>query len=212
MQFDTDLLEEGVTHPFLRFYEWSSDAITYGYFIKPDSWLRTLPQNIARRPTGGGLIFHENDFSFTLALPLTCSLVNLTAVERYKMINSQVVDAIRVILPDCNLLLQSASIHGVIDELCMANPTHYDILLGSKKVGGAAQRKNKRCMIHQCSLFLTMPSWAKIEGNLIDSDIILPKLKRFTGSLFAQKDDISATFRPLLKASLQQHLQKILGQ
>lgn len=202
MQLDEWLLQEGVDEPQLRFYDWSSNAVTYGYFINPAEWLKIIPTNSARRPTGGGLIFHEGDFSFTIALPLLHPLVQKPVLERYQIINSLVLVAVKSLTPDWSLCLQGHKMEGTIDQLCMANPTEYDLLLGSKKVGGSAQRKNKRAFIHQCSLFLAMPDWNQICVNLIEPQYVLPKLKAFTGSLFSNKSTIPTNFRADLRAAL----------
>ena len=211
MQIDEELLQ-GVDRPLLRFYDWSSCAITYGYFINPDDWLNleTHP-NVARRPTGGGLIFHEGDFSFTLALPLFHPLTKMPALERYKIINNHVLLAIGSLLSDRVCALQNEKLQeGVIKDLCMANPTVYDIMLSDKKVGGAAQRKNRRAFIHQCSLFLQTPSWDRISLELIDPIKVLPMLKAHTGSLFSAKDSIPSGFRSSLKIALQDFMHKVL--
>ena len=213
MQIDEALLLDGVQHPLLRFYDWSSNAVTYGYFINPSDWLKIVPENCARRPTGGGLIFHEGDFSFTLALPPEHALAQKPVLERYQIINSAVLQVISSLVPDCEpgceMTLQLQKQEGVLDQLCMANPTQYDLLLGAKKIGGAAQRKNKRAFIHQCSLILTLPDWQRIARELVDPEHVLPKLQAFTGSLFPDKAAINANFRDMLKAALQQYIKKI---
>ncbi len=211
MRRDEELLK-GVDHPILHFYDWSSNAVTYGYFINPKDWLKSVPSNISRRPTGGGLIFHEGDFSFTLALPLKHPLTQKSALERYQIINKQVLNAVFDLLPECALALHNEAIkEGSIQELCMANPTSYDIIMAEKKVGGASQRKNKSAFIHQASLFLLTPSWERIWHELACPDAILPKLKSFTGSLFNSQDSIPVNFRADLKASLQHFLKNALN-
>lgn len=206
MQIDAQLLSYPLDEPVLRFYDWLGAAITYGYFISPLEWLKKLPDNAARRPTGGGLIFHEHDFSFTLALPLSHPLTQKPVLERYQLINNQVLAAIQQVVPECDLSLQLLQPKETIDELCMANPTVYDLLLAGKKVGGSAQRKNKYAFIHQCSLFLATPDWDRIAQELVDPARILPKLKAFTGSVFTNQKNIPAYFRACLKVALEDAL------
>lgn len=206
MQIDDELLRGGVDHPILRFYDWLDYAVTYGYFINPADWLKVVPDCAARRPTGGGLIFHEGDFSFTLALPLSHPLTQKPVLERYQIINSQVLGAMRLLVPSCDVSLQMQTQEDGISQLCMANPTVYDLLLGGKKVGGAAQRKNKRAFIHQCSLFLAEPNWERISHELVDPKHVLPKLKACTGSFFTDKKSIPLNFRTELKHALQEAL------
>jgi lipoate-protein ligase A len=203
MQIDEQLLQ-GVDSPLLRFYEFTPEAITYGYFIEPTRWLKDAPKNGAKRPTGGGLIFHEGDFSFSVALPIDHPFTKKTALERYQSINGAVVRA----LNKKELELHSEQKEeGVIDELCMANPTAYDLIIDNKKVGGAAQRKNRHAFIHQCSLFLSMPPWERIARELRDPDMVLPKLQKHTGSLFR---DVPTGFREDLKQDLLIQLRYII--
>ncbi len=223
MQIDEELLEN-VDRPILRFYDWTDGAVTYGYFINPASWLKEVPENCGRRPTGGGLIFHEADFSFTLALPGSHPLVQLPVLDRYQIINKQVLKSIEELLPDLEVTLNTADPKvETLAQLCMANPTPFDLLFHNKKVGGAAQRKKKSGFIHQSSLFLLDPSWEKISELLLDPDYVMPKIKACTGALFSKTlpiilDSASRTgeskiidFKNGLKRVLEGNFKKIIN-
>lgn len=201
MLFDEAFLS-GVDEPTLHFYDWyAQPAVTYGYFIDPAKWLKTEISDIARRPTGGGLIFHEVDLAFTLALPATHKIASLATLERYRLINEQALSALFSLLPEYRLSLASAKCaEESLSELCMAHPTQYDLLVSGKKVGGAAQRKTKSGFIHQCSIFLAEPSWEKIEGLLLQPERVLPALKSCTKGVFER--DVAAGFREAYSAKL----------
>lgn len=203
---DADFLE-GIDQPILHFYQFMPNAVTYGHFIEPTEWLQSVSENSARRPTGGGLIFHEQDFSFTLALPIDHPLAKLPTLSRYQLINSQLVKAINALVPSCDICLQQSAVDGTIDQLCMANPTTYDLIARQKKVAGAAQRKNKKACIHQCSLFLLEPNWQRISSDLINPETVVPKLQAFTGSIF--NDSVPETFRHQLQATLSEFFSSI---
>ncbi len=193
------LLLEGVERAVLRFFEFTRGAITYGYFIDPTKWLKEPVTNSARRPSGGGLIFHGTDLSFTIALPIEHPLVQKPALERYHAINSQVALAIESLLPKASCTLLDVEVSDGIDELCMANPTVYDIMYNGKKVGGSSQRKTKRAFIHQCSLFISPPCWNEISEKLLEPERVLPLFKAHTGSLLL--DEVEG-FRESLKAAM----------
>lgn len=65
MAIDAELLETLTpkSAPILHFYRWEKPSLTYGYFINPaehlnlDALLRD-GVSLARRPTGGGIVFH----------------------------------------------------------------------------------------------------------------------------------------------------------
>ncbi len=206
MEHDERLLE-GVSHATLRFYEFTRGHITYGYFIDPSKWLKGGLPKAARRPTGGGLIFHGTDFSFTFALPLKNPLTSLPPLERYHLINTQVLKAVKSLLPKSCCSLLKVGVQDVVDELCMANPTIYDIMHEGKKVGGSSQRKNKHAFIHQCSLFLYEPEWATISEDLLDPERVLPFLKAHTGSLLQEE---VVGFREKLKEALAEQLAELV--
>lgn len=208
MHLDTMLLSQ-IEQPTLRFYQWEQFAITYGHFINPDEWLRSLESDSARRPTGGGLIFHDEDFAFTLALPLSHPLVALPVLERYHSINRALLQAITAFMPHLDVTLHSEEFgRGSLSELCMAHPTKYDLLIKQKKVGGAAQRKTRSGFIHQCSLILKEPDWEKIARELKEPERILPTLKATTCGLF--KKTAEKRFGEALKEALASFIIKIL--
>ena len=74
MAIDTELLAKLDVTPVLHFYEWESDAATYGYFINPAEYLNLhaadrLGLQLAKRSTGGGIVFHVCDFAFSVLVP-----------------------------------------------------------------------------------------------------------------------------------------------
>lgn len=150
-----------INEPILRFYEWEQPSATYGYFIKPEEYfievkVKELGLNLSKRPTGGGVIFHTGDLAFSLTLPATHPFYKMNPQESYLKIHQRVGEAIREVLGEpCSLacVCESTPRGG----FCMAKPTIYDILYKGKKVGGAAQRRTKRGLLHQGSLFLRMP-------------------------------------------------------
>ncbi len=76
MAFDEALCEEFPAEFMLRFYRWKSRGATFGYSQRYMQVLAMLEdaeikKNLVRRPTGGGLVFHDTDitFSFIFSLP-----------------------------------------------------------------------------------------------------------------------------------------------
>src|SRR5687768_12129854 len=57
-------------HPILRFYSWAEAAATFGYaqrIAEVESF--TLLRPLIRRPTGGGLVPHDRDWTYSLVFP-----------------------------------------------------------------------------------------------------------------------------------------------
>jgi lipoate-protein ligase A len=209
MQLDAALLSS-VEEPTLHLYDFHSQpAITYGYFVDPAKWLKNGGGDTARRPTGGGLIFHEEDFSFTLALPASHKIASLATLERYQLINGGALEALLSLFPEHQIELEPApSSEERFAELCMAHATQYDLMCGGKKVGGAAQRKTKSGFIHQCSIFLLEPPWEKIEALLKAPQRVIPALKSCTAGIF--REAVPRAFRESFAARLEAAINAML--
>ena len=72
MALDETLLEASahIGKPVLRFYGWTEPAATFGYFQKcADVEHMTLLRPLIRRPTGGGIVPHDVDWTYSLVFP-----------------------------------------------------------------------------------------------------------------------------------------------
>ena len=72
MALDEALLESApeLGRPVLRFYGWLEAAASFGYaqkYAEIERW--TLLRPLLRRPTGGGLVPHDADWTYSVALP-----------------------------------------------------------------------------------------------------------------------------------------------
>lgn len=154
--------------PSLRFYEWDSPSITYGYFVDPWEYFNSEGiekegVSLARRPTGGGIILHLFDLAFSILVPAHHPFYSLNSLSSYQMINSKVLRAINKAVPTAFSFELEPCKKPVAGGFCMAKPTCYDLLIAGKKVGGAAQRKTKKGLLHQGSICLKLPesAWMK---------------------------------------------------
>ncbi len=168
MAKDAWLLETlNSTHsPFLHLYEWETSCLTYGYFTRPADYLHLEALERwgiqkARRPTGGGIIFHLTDLAFSILLPSSHPCFSSNTLENYAFINQKVAEVIvhftaQQAYPSL-LAKEISSINSECQGFCMAKPTPYDLMIENKKVGGAAQRRTRQGLLHQASLSLTFP-------------------------------------------------------
>jgi len=72
MAFDETLLESASQsgRPLLRFYGWTERAASFGYSQKYAEVARlTFLRPLVRRPTGGGLVPHDADWTYSLVFP-----------------------------------------------------------------------------------------------------------------------------------------------
>src|SRR5581483_3463919 len=168
MRFDAELLEkaERFTKPVLHLYEWEGDCATYGYFIDPAKLLnldkaKEKSLSLARRPTGGGIIFHIWDMAFSVMVPAQCPEFSTSTLDNYAFVNNAVLAAIKDFLKDQPPLFLTSIDFSPWDSdcahFCMAKPTKYDVMWEGKKVAGAAQKKTKKGFLHQGTIALIMP-------------------------------------------------------
>lgn len=197
MSSDFDLLAslESRRSPLLHLYEWSEPSITYGYFTKPERFLdlkrcEEAGLDLARRPTGGGIIFHLTDFAFSFFLPASHPLFSQNTLANYDFVNRVVMKAIEQLLPKrASLLPQDPTpITPSCASFCMAKPTIYDIIIDGKKVGGAAQRKTRHGLLHQGSISLQLPPFDLLEKILLPTTEVIEAMKQHSYPLLGDKD------------------------
>jgi lipoate---protein ligase len=221
MQKDRDLLGgmHMETSPILHFYQWKTPSITYGHFLDPEKFfcLKAVEEegiSLAKRPTGGGIIFHLWDFAFSALVPSTHPAFSQNTIDNYTYINEAVLDAVKEFLQLENgieLTPLDGELRGTgAQHFCMAKPTRYDVMVQGKKVAGAAQRRTRSGFLHQGSISLMMPS-SKIVKSILNPELsVLDAMNFFTYPLLEQKTDpldlIEA--RKQIKMLLKKHLTK----
>src|SRR5215471_6615450 len=90
MAFDEALLEAMPRLGFavLRFYSWTEPAASFGYFQHySEVQLLTPLRPLVRRPTGGGIVPHDCDWTYSLVFPNDHEWYALTAVESYRRVH-----------------------------------------------------------------------------------------------------------------------------
>lgn len=161
--------------PMLHLYDWSGPSATYGYFIRPDTLIdmeaaEKAQLQLAKRPTGGGMIFHLTDFAFSFIIPANHAGYHVNTLDNYAFINRMVIDAIKQLMGS-NLQLQLLQKEPIpttpqAQHFCMAKPTKYDVMLEGRKVGGAAQRRMAHAFLHQGTISLGPPDWTLLRQVL----------------------------------------------
>ena len=142
--------------PLLRFYSWDRPSVSIGYFQS----ITAAPQGLAavRRPTGGGVVYHDFDFTYTVVFPDGHWLTGLDRTHSYDWINRSVQAALNSL--KLNAELSNHQIPHEVDRLtmvCFTNPTKYDVLLDGSKIAGSAQRRTSDGILHQGSLHFGGP-------------------------------------------------------
>jgi lipoate-protein ligase A len=147
-----------------RHYGWFRPAFTFGYSQKIEFVRAQLPAGderveLCRRPTGGGVVDHRDDWTYSLVIPRGHPMEEQRAIESYRQIHNALADAF-------NELGQPASLQDRCEPkadsaggkcgpgVCFNRAELYDVIVPdtSAKIAGAAQKRNKRGLLFQGSI------------------------------------------------------------
>ena len=136
--------------PVLRFYGWTEPAATFGYFQKyAEVAQRTLLRPLLRRPTGGGIVPHDADWTYSLAFPAGHDWHQLAAVDSYQRVHAWIQAAFQRLGVVTEL---AACCQPTAPGACFEGYEKSDVLWHGRKIAGAAQRRNKLGLLIQGSV------------------------------------------------------------
>ena len=152
MALDEALLENvsRLGKPVLRLYGWTEPAATFGYFQKLSEVGRaTHLRPLIRRPTGGGIVPHDADWTYSAVFPPGHEWHLLKAEESYRRIH----DWLRLAFAELKLETELAPCcKKSLPGHCFAGHEKFDLLWRGRKIAGAAQRRNKLGLLIQDSV------------------------------------------------------------
>ena len=148
--------------PTLRFYGWTHPSFSFGYFQKIVEEVdvpkcREQGVGLVRRPTGGGIVIHGWDLTYTVALPQDNPLVPRNTLESYRVIHECIIEGLRRLSINAEHFSEQISSNEELQNICLTHPTKYDVLINNRKVAGAAQRRKRGVLLHQGYIALDMP-------------------------------------------------------
>ncbi|MFL6569249.1 MAG: biotin/lipoate A/B protein ligase family protein [Chthoniobacterales bacterium] len=144
-----EALFEVATAPSIRFYSWRKPSMSFGYFSSYDQVAaQANARELVRRWTGGGIVPHGADLTYTVVLPSRDG----EKVPSSRVVYSEIHDAIRIALPMSAALATRDA--PKISDACFANPVTADVLVNGEKIAGAAQRRTRAGLLHQGSIQL----------------------------------------------------------
>ena len=150
MAVDQAWLEHS-TVPVLRIYTWDQPTATIGYAQNLAKLQEALPAwPLVRRWTGGGVVLHQDDYTYSVIVPASDSWAQTSAVESYRRIHGSLADALANHgQKGCRLAMPEDVIEA---PFCFVAPALHDVIRGPVKVAGAGQRRGKLGLLHQGSV------------------------------------------------------------
>jgi lipoate-protein ligase A len=136
--------------PALRLYGWTEAAATFGYFQRYDEVENaTLLRPLIRRPTGGGLVPHDADWTYSFVFPTGHEWYALKAIESYRAAHTWVAAALAHMNVSTELAIAS---HKTLPGQCFSGHERFDVLWNGRKIAGAAQRRTRDGLLIQGSI------------------------------------------------------------
>src|SRR5216684_5307456 len=149
MAIDEALLEHA-SSPSIRFYRWNHPALSFGYFGKFNDVAEHRHQrDLVRRWTGGGIVFHGDDLTYSIVIPASAEFFAESAKRIYAAVHSALCHALKENGAAAALAPNNSS---KISDVCFANPVLADVIVNGRKVAGAAQRRTRRGLLQQGSI------------------------------------------------------------
>lgn len=159
-------------HARFRHYGWRRAAATFGY-SQPVAWVREQlaadpPEEICRRPTGGGVVDHREDWTYALVIPRGHPLQDARAAESYAAVHG----ALAAVLTDLEVPVRLVDTCAPCPPdrppgpgVCFAQPERFDLVHADTgaKIAGAAQKRSRHGLLLQGSI--ARPTVGDIEWN-----------------------------------------------
>ena len=180
MSIDEALLETARI-PTIRFYRWRSPALSFGYFGRfSDVAIYAAERDLVRRWTGGGIVFHGDDLTYSIVIPATDPAFDESSIAIYEKIHRGLADALaadgqvaelatvaalcerrKSRKGDLQIAQRRSRDRRSLETNCFANPVRADVIMDGSKIAGAAQRRTRRGLLQQGS----------IQGFVMETDL-----------------------------------------
>ncbi|MGO8693228.1 MAG: biotin/lipoate A/B protein ligase family protein [Rectinemataceae bacterium] len=167
----------GMSPPTLRFYGWSPECVTIGYFQSMADEVdleacREAGVDTVRRVTGGGAVFHSREITYSVIVPEGGYLAPADILESYRRV--------------CAGLLAGLGLMGLDAVFSPIN----DIALGrgvaARKISGNAQTRKMGCLLQHGTILLEvdperMFALLKVPSEKLKGKLIADVKKRVVG-------------------------------
>jgi lipoate-protein ligase A len=161
MAIDEALLEHA-RNPVIRFYRWQSPALSFGYFGRfADVASYQHERDLVRRWTGGGIVFHGDDLTYSIVIPIGDVAFLESSTGLYEKIHRALCDALSETGQEAvvaggvepgGIAVGSRAAVSASGYNCFENPVPEDVMINGRKIAGAAQRRTRRALLQQGSI------------------------------------------------------------
>jgi lipoate-protein ligase A len=141
--------------------------VSIGYFQQHASGAET-GLAVVRRPSGGGLVRHGPDVTYTLAIPPGHWWLACDREESYRRAARAVTHGLAAVGIDTETATSDVRSRARGDYACFSEVTAYDLVKDGCKVAGAAQRRSREGLLHQGSVDGSMAPAGEVTEAVLD--------------------------------------------
>lgn len=162
MKLDEQLFldhEAGNNQSTLRIYAWNPPCVSVGYSQDIEKNIDIykafdLGWEIIKRPTGGGIVFH-NRSEVTYSVVTDLNAFGDKLIPSYIKISEAVVCGLNKLGVGAKIRELAASVvEPEREDLCFSYPAEYEIVVKDRKLVGSAQKRGKKTLLQQGSIFV----------------------------------------------------------
>jgi lipoate-protein ligase A len=155
----------------VRIYRWDRPSVSFGSAQLCPVELQSN-YTLVRRPTGGGVVYHDVDLTYTVVVPPGHSIMQLDRMASYRVFHEALLDK----MTENGVAAELESVGSEhVDRAtmqCFVSPSKFDLVAPSgSKYAGAAQRRTRCGILHQGSIKLEAAngSWDQLCAELLES-------------------------------------------
>jgi lipoate-protein ligase A len=172
-----------------RHYGWRSPSFTFGYSQKISFVRGQLPPggsfDLCRRPTGGGIVDHRDDWTYCLVIPRGHPFEEARATQSYRAIHEALAEALKG--AGVPVALKAVADPAPDGEpggpagVCFERAEIFDVVHSGTgaKIAGGAQKRNKRGLLFQGSVW--RPAAGAVDWEAFGEDFV-GRLARVLGA------------------------------
>jgi lipoyl(octanoyl) transferase len=177
--------------PTLRFYSWSSPAVSIGYFqdVAREIDVSACRRNhidIVRRPTGGKAVLHDEDVTYAVIARDTDPLFTKDILGTYRVISKCIASGLAFIGINAEITNNSRILEkDPLETSCFSSPSRYELLVDNRKICGSAQLRSRGVFLQHGSILMDFDPHKTY-------DILLPHLEDCERQIFRLKQSVTS--------------------
>lgn len=156
----------------LRTYRWEKPSFTYGFSQNPGNEINldkcaSDGVQIAKRMTGGGILFHNDEITYSFVCNKEDVGEPKTVFVSYRNICKFLIRFYESLGVRAEFALEAKNFkeRSAAHQLCSASYEKYDIAIGGRKIGGNAQKRKRQVIFQHGSIPLRV-DWNFVRNYL----------------------------------------------